>query len=202
MLFFYRYFESSKHYLASVLCGELYQQTRPGSAKLLRYQLPLVFTLGKHYSRFYFKIFIIYFDCCVLIQLLAVLEDFHSIQPFKDPVKVGENFAIFLGLLGPLRPRYYSIASSPAAIPNHLRIVYKVSLPAVPPHLPPRSSTHFHRVLSFYLSYFNFFKLRRSSTRTSMAKKWKACAPFSWKIGEKAIKSLSRLLSRSLSYLL
>ena len=99
-----------------------------------------------------------------------VLEDFKSVQPFKDHHKTGENLAVFLGLMGPLRPRYttstshhqkmfanfsflsfsispslslllflslfhryYSIASSPDAEPNHLRIVYKVfsSLPSL-----------------------------------------------------------------------
>ena len=57
-----------------------------------------------------------------------ILDDFTSIQPFQDQKKLEENFAIFLGLLGPLRPRYYSIASSPITNPNHLRIVYKVRL--------------------------------------------------------------------------
>lgn len=56
---------------------------------------------------------------------LNVLENFPSVQPFKDPKKVDENFAIFLGLLGPLHARYYSIASAPETKPDHLCIVYK-----------------------------------------------------------------------------
>lgn len=44
----------------------------------------------------------------------------------SDTRKNEENLAIFLGLLGTIRPRYYSIANSPSVYPNTVRVVYKV----------------------------------------------------------------------------
>lgn len=59
-------------------------------------------------------------------SVLDVLELFPSIQLVsKDVKKNEENLAVFLGLLGPIRPRYYSIASAPDTSANTLRIVYK-----------------------------------------------------------------------------
>lgn len=57
----------------------------------------------------------------------GVLELFPSVQLVSDdPKKEADNLAVFLGMLGPLRPRYYSIANSPDVSPGTIRIVYKV----------------------------------------------------------------------------
>jgi len=58
---------------------------------------------------------------------LDVLELFPSIELCKnDTKKDEETLSILLGLLGPIRSRYYSIASSPSVTPHMIRIVYKV----------------------------------------------------------------------------
>jgi cytochrome P450/NADPH-cytochrome P450 reductase len=61
-------------------------------------------------------------------SLLDVLELFPSVQIFRpnSPKEDEEAFAVFLGLLGPVKARYYSIASAPGSDSNMLRLVYKV----------------------------------------------------------------------------
>jgi sulfite reductase alpha subunit-like flavoprotein len=61
------------------------------------------------------------------IQKSDMLVLFPSISLVKDDAqKNAENLAVLLGLLGPIKPRHYSIANSPSVFPNLIRIIYKV----------------------------------------------------------------------------
>jgi sulfite reductase alpha subunit-like flavoprotein len=68
-----------------------------------------------------------------------VLETMPSIKLLSDnEQKNAEILSVFLGLLGPIKPRYYSVANYPEVSPTLLRIVYKVSYAKSPltTHIP------------------------------------------------------------------
>jgi len=89
--------------------------------------------------------------------ILDVLDQFPSVQLVtRDERKTEENLALFLGMLGPIRPRYYSIANSPNVLPGIVRVIYKVV------QYKSKEGTEKHGLCS------NFLKTKKSGEKVAV----------------------------------